>query len=110
MLYEVITLPVGGLVLSRVWIGARKWWLAWAASAATIVGCTFFGIIGLFPALLPSSIDPAFSLTTMNAASTPLTLKIMLTVACIFVPIVLVYQIWTYKTFATRLTKRNNFV
>lgn len=105
VLFLVLLLPVGGLVMSRVFIGSRQWWPAWGASAATIVGCTFFGVIGIFPALLPSSIDAAFSLTTQNAASSALTLKIMLTVACIFVPIVLAYQFWAYKTFATRLTK-----
>lgn len=103
ILFLELLLPVAGLVATRIWIGARKWWLAWAASAATIVGCTFFGVIGLFPALIPSTISPEFSLTTANASSSPLTLQIMLVVACIFVPIVLIYQIWTYKTFAHRM-------
>jgi cytochrome d ubiquinol oxidase subunit II len=68
------------------------------------VGATFFGVIGLFPNLFPSSIDPKFSLTAHNASSSPLTLKIMLAVAMIFVPIVLAYQVWTYFTFKDKVT------
>lgn len=56
-------------------------------------------MIGLFPNLFPSSLDPAFSLTARNASSSPLTLKIMLVVVIIFVPIVIAYQTWSYNLF-----------
>jgi cytochrome d ubiquinol oxidase subunit II len=65
---------------------------------------TFFGIIGLYPNLFPSSINSQYSLTAHNASSSPLTLKIMLIVALIFVPIVLAYQIWTYHLFKGKVT------
>ena len=39
------------------------------------------------------------------ASSTPYTLKIMTISACIFVPIVLAYQIWSYWVFRKRLTR-----
>jgi cytochrome d ubiquinol oxidase subunit II len=78
---------------------------AWISSAVTIVFCTFFGIIGLFPNLFPSSINPEFSLTAFNAASSPLTLKIMLVVVILFIPIVIAYQTWTYLLFKDRLSK-----
>ncbi|MFW9997996.1 MAG: cytochrome d ubiquinol oxidase subunit II, partial [Candidatus Odinarchaeota archaeon] len=68
----------------------------WFASSLTIVGATLFGVVGLFPNLFPSSLDPKASLTAFNSASSPLTLKIMLIVALIFVPIVIVYQVWGY--------------
>jgi cytochrome bd ubiquinol oxidase subunit II len=76
-------------------------------AAATIMGSTFFGVIGLFPNLFPSSIDPAFNLTAMNASSSPLTLKIMLVVVIIFVPIVLAYQFWAYKLFSGKVTEED---
>ena len=82
----------------------QAYFKAWFASAATIVSCTFFGVIGLFPNMLPSSLDPAFSLTARNASSSPLTLKIMLVVAIVFVPIVLVYQTWSYHLFRTKVS------
>ena len=72
---------------------------AWFASALTIVAATFYGVIGLFPNMFPSNIDPSFSLTAHNAASSDLTLKIMLVVVILFVPIVLVYQVWAYNLF-----------
>ena len=50
-----------------------------------------------------SSLDPAWSLTTTNAASTPYTLKIMSWVAVVFTPIVLLYQSWTYWVFRRRI-------
>jgi cytochrome d ubiquinol oxidase subunit II len=37
----------------------------------------------------------------------PLTLKIMLVVVIIFVPIVLVYQIWTYNLFKSKVTQED---
>ena len=67
----------------------------------------FFGVVGLFPSLFPSSINPRFDLTAFNASSSPLTLKIMLTVVIIFVPIVLVYQIWAYNLFKTKVEKED---
>ncbi|WP_246805131.1 cytochrome d ubiquinol oxidase subunit II [Desulfosarcina cetonica] len=68
------------------------------------MACTFFGVIGLFPSLFPSSIDAAFSLTAFNASSSPLTLKIMLIVVLLFIPVVLAYQVWAYKLFSVKVT------
>ncbi len=104
-LFAVLLLAVAGLLGTRLFMGAGRWWGAWASSAVTILSVTFFGIIGLYPSLIPSSLDPAWSLTTTNGASSPLTLQIMLVVALIFVPIVLLYQLWVYKTFAHKLTE-----
>ena len=58
----------------------------------------------LFPNLFPSSLDPEFNLTAFNASSSPLTLKIMLIVVLLFVPVVLAYQIWAYKLFSVKVT------
>ena len=59
--------------------------------------------IALYPNVLPSTLDPADSLTVTNAASTPYTLKIMTWVAVVFTPVVLLYQGWTYWVFRKRL-------
>ena len=59
--------------------------------------------MGLFPRILISNVDPGFSLTIYNAAASPYTLKVMTIVAVIFVPIVLLYQIWTYRVFRQRV-------
>jgi cytochrome d ubiquinol oxidase subunit II len=68
------------------------------------VACTFFGVIGLFPNLFPSSVDAEYSLSAFNASSSPLTLKIMLIVVLLFVPVVLAYQIWAYRLFSVKVT------
>ena len=57
----------------------------------------------LFPRVMISSTDPAWSLTIYNASSSPYTLHLMTIVALIFVPIVLVYQGWTYWVFRKRI-------
>jgi cytochrome d ubiquinol oxidase subunit II len=102
-LFAVIAVTVLALLSVRLFIARTARFTAWFASALTIVGATFFGVIGLFPNLFPSSLDAAFSLTARNASSSPLTLKIMLVVAIIFVPIVLVYQAWSYNLFKHRV-------
>ena len=107
LLFVIVLLPVGGLLLQRVFIGQRKMLRAWTASAVTIAGVALFGVIGLFPALLPSSIAPEFSMTIANSSSSPLTLKIMLGVALTFVPIVILYQAWVYKTFSHKVTEKD---
>jgi len=50
-----------------------------------------------------SSLNPQWSLTIYTASSTPYTLRLMTIVAAIFVPIVLLYQGWTYWVFRERV-------
>lgn len=82
----------------------RKQYLsAFAASCVTIVAVVFTGIVGLFPNLIPSSLDPNYSLTIFNSSSSAYTLKIMTAVALVFVPIVIAYQVWVYRIFRHRI-------
>ncbi len=60
--------------------------------------------VALFPDVMPSSTDAAYSLTTTNAAATAYTLKMMTWVAAIFTPLVLGYQAWTYWVFRKRIS------
>ena len=99
ILFLIIILAVAGLLGTRIFIGSASYFKAWVASAVTICSVVFYGIIGLFPRLLPSSIDDAFSLTITNASSSPLTLKIMIIVVILFVPVVIAYQAWAYHLF-----------
>ena len=106
--FIVILVTVVALLSMRGFIAKQKAWKAWFASALTIIGATFFGVIGLFPALFPSSMDKAFSLTAFNSSSSPLTLKIMLGVVIVFVPIVLIYQIWAFNMFKDPITEEDS--
>ena len=88
-------------------IRKAAWWKAWFASSLTIVSVTLFGVVGLYPNLLPSSLDPAYSLTAFNSASSPLTLKIMLGVALTFVPLVIAYQVWVHFLFKDKVKEQD---
>jgi cytochrome d ubiquinol oxidase subunit II len=57
----------------------------------------------MFPRVMISTIDPAYSLTIYTASSSPYTLKVMSIVALIFVPVVLIYQGWSYWIFRKRI-------
>ena len=102
--YAALALAVIGLVGSRLALNNCTL-VAWLCSALFILGLTFFGVFGMYPGIILSSIDQAYSITVYNAASSPLTLKIMLTVTLCAVPVVLLYQAWVYWTFAHKVTK-----
>lgn len=104
ILFLVMIVDVLALAGIKWFLLRRRYFSAWASSAATIVFCTFFGLIGLFPNLFPSSISADYSLTVHNAASSPLTLRIMLLVVILFIPIVIGYQVWNYHLFRHRLS------
>jgi len=82
----------------------REGW-AFTLTAATIVATTVTLFGSLYPNVMPSSTDPAGTLTTTNAASTPYTLAIMTWVALAVTPIVLAYQAWSYWVVRRRLTR-----
>jgi cytochrome d ubiquinol oxidase subunit II len=91
---------VGGLVAARA---GREGW-AFVGTFATI-GLAVIGLfLALFPDVMPSTTDPAYSLTTTNAAATAYTLKVMTWVAVVFTPVVLGYQAWTYWVFRKRIS------
>lgn len=81
--------------------GREGWSFAGTAAAIVMTAVTLFG--SLFPDVMPSSIDPAFSLTVDNASSGEYTLTVMTWVAVIFTPLVLLYQGWTYWVFCKRI-------
>jgi cytochrome d ubiquinol oxidase subunit II len=70
-----------------------------------IVGFLIVSIFSiLYPNVMVSSLNPAWNLTIENAASSTHTLQLMTIVTAIFLPIVLIYQGWTYWTFRKRLS------
>ena len=77
--------------------------VAFAANAVAILAAVGSLFTALYPRVLPSTTSLAYSLTTANAASAATTLAIMTVVACVFLPLVLAYQAWTYWVFRKRL-------
>ncbi|GGY67287.1 cytochrome d ubiquinol oxidase subunit II [Streptomyces omiyaensis] len=80
----------------------REGW-SFALSGVTIAAAVAMLFLALFPDVMPSSLDPAWSLTVTNASSSPYTLKIMTWCAAIATPLVLLYQGWTYWVFRKRI-------
>ncbi|TFG93248.1 MAG: cytochrome d ubiquinol oxidase subunit II, partial [Syntrophobacterales bacterium] len=97
---------VAALFMTRVWIERAECFKAWGSSCASIFSIVLFGVVGLYPLLLPSSLERAFSLTVHYSASSPMTLKIMLGVVLVFIPIIILYQGWVYRFFGGKVDSR----
>ncbi|GAA4439752.1 cytochrome d ubiquinol oxidase subunit II [Actinokineospora soli] len=121
-------LPLAGLLVVVQWESGELW--TWVAAGLAVVaalvafarlrvgregqafaalgGVIALSVIALFGALypdvLPSTLDPAWSLTVSGAASSPYTLEVMSWVALFGTPAVLVYQGWTYWVFRRRVS------
>lgn len=98
---------VAAVLLIASWISnarGREGW-AFGFGAVTIVTAVLAVWFALFPYVMPSTGDPAGSLTIENASSTDYTLTIMSWAALIFLPLVLAYQGWTYWIFRKRVTR-----
>ena len=59
----------------------------------------------LYPNVMVSSTNPAYNLTVHNTASNPYSLKAMTVVVIVFLPLVLIYQAWTYYVFRRRISR-----
>jgi cytochrome bd ubiquinol oxidase subunit II len=81
---------------------ANERW-AFAATAVTIVAVVVTLFVSLYPRVMVSDPDFGNSLTIDNAASADYSLKVMTVVAAILVPVILLYQAWTYHVFRARL-------
>ncbi len=73
--------------------------MAFISSCAAMVALMALFGFGMFPDLVYSNPNPSNSLTIYNAASSLKTLKIMLVVACLGVPVVIAYTVSIYWIF-----------
>jgi cytochrome bd ubiquinol oxidase subunit II len=101
----VLPAVVGGvaLVLAVVFLFAGRTGRAFAMTALGTVAAVATLFTSLYPRVMVSSPSFENSLTVDNAASSHYALTVMTVVAVIFVPVVLVYQGWTYYVFRRRL-------
>jgi cytochrome bd ubiquinol oxidase subunit II len=85
---------------SVLWLTAfRRFSAAQVASSVAIASMIALAGAVLFPRLVPSSIDLAYSLTAENASSTQGTLWAMLIIALVGMPLVIAYTAWTHWLF-----------
>ncbi|AOW87893.1 cytochrome d ubiquinol oxidase subunit II [Streptomyces olivaceus] len=97
----VVAVAALGAALMANRAGREGW--SFALSGVTIVAAVAMLFLTLFPNVMPSTLDPGWSLTVTNASSSPYTLKIMTWLAVIATPVVLLYQGWTYWVFRKRI-------
>jgi cytochrome d ubiquinol oxidase subunit II len=97
----VALLVAGWLIRQR----AHGW--AFVLTGLTIALSTITIAMGLYPRVMVSSLNPDWSLTIYNASSSPYTLRVMTIVAVVFVPIVLLYQGWSYWVFRQRIGRED---
>ncbi len=86
--------------------GRHGWAFVMTTLAIILSMTTIFR--GLYPRVMVSSLNPDWSLTIYNASSSPYTLKVMTIIALTLVPIVLIYQGWTYWVFRGRITREQH--
>ena len=93
--------------LASIWLALvrRKDTIAFAMSGLTVVFATVTVFLALYTRgqVLPSTIDPRFSLTLEGSASREYTLQLMTWVGAIFLPLIIGYQAWNYHVFRERI-------
>jgi cytochrome bd ubiquinol oxidase subunit II len=96
-------LGAGALAAAAVLVLARRagWAFAATALAVALLVATLF--TGLYPSVLVSHPSSANSLTVSGAASEHYALTVITVVAAVMLPLVLLYQGWSYHVFRARL-------
>ena len=95
-----ISLLVAGLVMKQ-----KRDGLTFGLTSASIALTMVAVFLQLFPRVLISSLNPAWSLTVFNSASGDMTLQVMTKVVLFTLPIVLVYFFWSYWVFRKRVSQ-----
>lgn len=103
MLIAPVLVFAGALAAALLHVASRPL-AAFLASAAAVIGVVATAGISMFPFLLPSSSDPRSSLTVWDASSSRLTLRIMLVVAIILLPVILAYTAWALRVMRGKVT------
>ncbi|GAA1443927.1 cytochrome d ubiquinol oxidase subunit II [Leifsonia poae] len=103
----LILAALAAVALISSWVanlrGAEGWSFTFMALTIGLAVVSLFA--ALFPNVMPSSPNPENSLTIANASSTDTTLTVMTWVAAIFLPLILLYQGFTYWIFRKRVTR-----
>jgi cytochrome bd ubiquinol oxidase subunit II len=100
-----LAVAVVALVTAVALMWARRgegWAFVCTMVVVAAVVVLLFG--SLYPNLLPSTLNPDWSVTIYNGSSTPYTLKIMTWASLTLLPLVMLYQGWTYWVFRKRIT------
>lgn len=105
ILWIIPTLSLVAMVTVIIFTYRERVGLAFTSICITIFTIMASGFAGMFPNMLPSRINPNYSTTLYDAAGSTLTLTIMFFVALTLVPVVIGYQMWSYKLFRNKIDK-----
>ena len=102
---NVIELLAVLAVIAAVWlVYEHRDGFAFVATTITIAASIGAIFVDLYPNVMVSSTNSAYNLTVHNTASGAYSLKAMTVVVIIFLPLVIVYQAWTYWVFRKRVS------
>jgi cytochrome bd ubiquinol oxidase subunit II len=91
-------------VIAAVWLTMeRSYGWAFMATCATLASSVLALFADLYPRLMVSSTNTQYNLTVSNSASGSYALKVMTVVVVFILPVVLVYQAWSYHVFRARV-------
>ncbi len=97
-------LGFAGAILAAVATWRRLGVAGFLASAVSVFGVVATAGVSMFPFILPSSFDPASSLTVWDASSSRTTLLIMLIAVVLLLPVVLAYTAFVYRVLRGKVT------
>ena len=79
--------------------------LAFIMSSLAVTGVILTAGLSMFPFVMPSSTQPAHSLTAWDATSSHLTLTWMFWAVVLFLPIVIAYTGWVFRVMRGKVTE-----
>jgi cytochrome d ubiquinol oxidase subunit II len=100
----LVAAGAAAFLLSFICVRRQRIGLAFTLNGVSIIAVIAALFTALFPRVMVSSLNEAFSLTIYNISSSPYTLKVMTIVALTLVPVVLFYTAWAYYVFRRRIT------
>lgn len=98
------TLGFAGIALALLAARSKREGAAFVFSSVALAGIIFTAGFSMFPFVMPSSTDPAHSLTLWDAVSSQKTLGIMFIVTLIFLPLVIIYTSWVFHVMRGKVT------
>lgn len=109
---DAMTWAIAGLGIAAAaagWVSARRGhegraFLGFAGFLTASMASIFAAV---FPVVLPSTVDSRFDLTVVNATSSDYTLGVMSVISLVGLPLVLLYQGFTYWVFRARLAEHH---
>lgn len=103
LFYVLPVIAIITAILAVVFARQEKAFMAFCCNLGTILFVVESGLVSIYPYMLKSSVALEYGIDIFQAASSQLTLTIMLGGALVFVPIVILYQLWAYTLFRDKI-------